>query len=229
MKRVIRAAGLVSIGGAKALIDVFLDRDRPKFSFGRLSDERYNVYLLFALTRIGEVGCSASDTRVAYKWLPIRLFFKKIRINWRAPTEDILLCESALGRRSDILRIDRRYYSLPPSEHRLFAPYFAHPEFYRSGLHEAVRRMRGRERNVKIFFAGTHSESAYSKSFSFPILSRDKILDYIIARFEWAIKAELSENGLQPIVLSQRAILEMSSTSISFHCQSIWMLCLDQI
>ena len=32
-------------------------------------------------------------------------------------------------------------------------------------------------------------------------MSRDKILDYIIARFEWAIKAELSENGLQPIVI----------------------------
>jgi hypothetical protein len=201
MKRVIRAAGLVSIGGAKVLIEVFLDRGRPKFSFGRLSDERYNVYLLFALTRIGEVGCSASDARVAYKWLPIRLFFKKIRINWRAPTEDILLCESALGRRSVILRIERRYYSLPPSEHRLFAPYFAHPEFYRSGLHEAVRRMRGRERNVKIFFAGTHSESAYSKSFSFPILSRDKILRYLSEKSEWVEKAKIDKGGSRSMLI----------------------------
>jgi hypothetical protein len=200
-KRAFRAAGLVSIGGAKASIDVLLNRDRPQFSFGRLSDERYNVYLLFALTRIGEVGCSASDVRVAYKWLPKRFFFKKIQINWRAPTEEILLCENTLGRRPDILRIDRRYYSLPPSEHRLFAPYFAHPEFYRSGLHDAVRGMRGRERNVKIFFAGTQSESAYSKSFNFPILNRDKILRHLSEKFERVEKAQADESGRRSMLI----------------------------
>ena len=200
-KRAFRAAGLVSIAGAKALIDVLLNRDRPQFSFGRLSDERYNVYLLFALTRIGEVGCSASDMRVAYKWLPKGFFFKKIQINWRAPTGDILLCENTLGRRPDILRIDRRYYSLPPSEHRLFAPYFAHPEFYRSGLHDAVRGMRGRERNVKIFFAGTQSESAYSKSFNFPILNRDRILRHLSEKLEWVEKAQADESGRRSMLI----------------------------
>jgi len=90
---------------------------------------------------------------------------------------------------------------LPPSEHRFFAPYFAHPEFYKGGLHNAVLSMRGRERNVRVFFAGTHSDSAYSENFRFPILSRDRILRYLIEKFEWVIKAAADKNGVKSILI----------------------------
>jgi hypothetical protein len=42
--------------------------------------------------------------------------------------------------------------------------------------------MRGRDRNVRIFFAGTLSGSAYTENFRFPILTRDKILGHVISR-----------------------------------------------
>ena len=86
------------------------------------------------------------------------------------------------------LQMNPQYYSSPPADHRLFAPYFAHPKFYKAGLHKVVHDMRERARNVRIFFAGTNSVSAYSEKFRFPILSRDKILRHLIQKFEWAIK-----------------------------------------
>lgn len=203
-RRALRLVGTASIA-AKTLIDAVLNSGRASISFEHLNvaDDldfgRYYVYLLFALTRIGAVGCSIRDARRAWKWLPLRDFIKSVRISWRSPQYGILLSESKRG--EHILHINPNYYSLPPAGHRLFVPYFAHPEFYRTGLHNEVRGMRRQARNVKIFFGGTNSSSAYSEKFRFPILSRDKILDHIIARFEWAIKVELSDNGLQPIVI----------------------------
>jgi hypothetical protein len=155
--------------------------------------------------------------------MPIRDFLRDIRINWRAPTHGILLSESTHG--PNILHISRQYYSLPPSEHRFFAPYFAHPEFYKGGLHNAVLSMRERERNVTIFFAGTHSDSAYSETFRFPILSRDKILRHIIEKFEWAIKADADKNGVKSILIvltsDTRDIVEKHKLSIQNYMDTM--------
>jgi hypothetical protein len=199
VRRAGRIASIVSIAGAKALIDVVLTRDHPKISFERLFYSRYNVFLLVALTRVGPVGCSFRDALLAYKWMPIRDILWNVQINWRTPTDSILLSENTHG--PNILHINRQYYSLPPSKHRFFAPYFAHPVFYKAELHKAVLAMRERDRNVKIFFAGTRSDSAYSKNFSFPILSRDKILRHLIEKFELAIKADADKNGVKSILL----------------------------
>ena len=197
VRRAARVASVVSIVGLKALIDVVLKRDRPKISFERLSDYHNHIYLLFALTRVGKVGCYPRHAPLAYKNMPIRDFLRRVRINWHSPTDGILLSESAHG--PDILHINPKYYSLRPSQHRFFAPYFAHPEFYRTGLHNAVLNMRRRERNVKIFFAGGYN-THYSENFRFPILSRDKILRHLIEQFEWAIKADADKNGVKSIL-----------------------------
>ena len=238
VRRAVRVASVVSIAGAKALIDVLLNRDRPKISFEHLTEDRYNVYLLFALTKVGTIGCSPRDAPLAYKWMPIRDFLKGVRINWHAPKDGILLCENTLTG-PDILHVNRQYYSLPPSEHRFFAPYFAHPEFYKAGLHNAVLGMRGRERNVKIFFAGTQSNSAYSENFRFPILSRDKILRRLTEQFEWVIKADADKNGVKSILivstsdtrdildkhqLSIRDYIDVMSRSEFFICPPGWRM-----
>jgi hypothetical protein len=180
-------------------IDAVLNRDRAPISFERLRDTRYHIYLLFALTRIGVVGCPGRDANFAWTWLPARDFLRMVRINWRSPSDGILLCEKRCG--PSILKIIPQYYSLPPAAHRLFVPYAAHPEFYRRGLHDVVRGMRGRERNVRIFFAGTLCSSTYSEEFHFPMLGRDMVLGHVISKFKWAITTEVGVNGLKPICI----------------------------
>jgi hypothetical protein len=241
-RRALRLVGTASIAGAKTLIDAVLNSGRASISFEHLNvtDDldygRHYVYLLFALTRIRAVGCSVRDARRAWEWLPLRDFIKSVRINWRSPQYGILLSESKRG--EHILHINPNYYSSPPAGHRLFAPYFAHPEFYRAGLHNEVREMRRQARNVKIFFAGTLS-SVYSDSFRFPILSRDKVLGHIATKFEWAIKSELSRNDSRPILivstshpgndtnkykLSLREYLDVTSRSDFFICPPGWLV-----
>jgi hypothetical protein len=241
-RRALRLLGTASIAGAKTLIDAVLNSGRASISFEHLNvtDDldygRHYVYLLFALTRIRAVGCSVRDARRAWEWLPLRDFIKSIRINWRSPQYGILLSESKRG--EHILHINPNYYSSHPAGHRLFAPYFAHPEFYRAGLHNEVREMRRQTRNVKIFFAGTVS-SVYSDSFRFPILSRDKVLGHIATKFEWAIKSELSRNDSRPILivstsypgndtnkykLSLREYLDVTSRSGFFICPPGWLV-----
>jgi hypothetical protein len=208
---------------AKTAIDAVLHRDRASISFEHLGGGRHHVYLLFALTRIGAVGCSARDAHRAWAFLPRSDFIRYGRINWRTRSDGILLSERSNG--PSTIQINPRYYSLPPADNRLFAPYFAHPEFYRAGLHNQVRQMRGRERDVKIFFAGTISGSAYTEKFNFSILSRDKILGHIIARFETTIKTELSDNGIRPIVIistnDTRNILEKHKLSLSEYIDAM--------
>jgi hypothetical protein len=198
-RRAVLLLKAASIAGAKTAIDAVLNRKQAPISFERLGDSRYYVYLLFALTRIGTVGCAARDAHRASALLPLRDFIKNVRINWRSPSDGILLSKSR--NRPGILQINPQYYSSPPADHRLFVPYFAHPEFYRAGLHNNVQGMRGRERDIRIFFAGTVSSSAYSEKFRFPLLNREKILGHVIAKFEWAIKTELVESGSRPIVM----------------------------
>jgi hypothetical protein len=198
--RAVRYAKVACILGTKAAIDIVTKHDRAWISFEHLNDNRYCVYLLFALTRVGRVGCSPRDSYYrARKWLPVRDFIRSIRINWRAPTENMLLSDCTCG--PGILYINGQYYSSPPAKHRIFAPYFAHPEFYKVGLHNVVCAMRRRDRNIRIFFAGTISDSAYSEHFRFPILRRHEILRHIISNFEWAIRTEIDINETQPILL----------------------------
>jgi hypothetical protein len=236
-RRAVRLAKVVSIAGGKTAIDAVLNRDRAPISFECLAYSRYHTYLLFALTRIGVVGCSARDAIRACAWLPARDFLKMVRINWRSPSDGILLSEKRCG--PGIIQIRPRYYSLPPADHRLFAPYFAHPEFYKARLHDVVRGMRGRERNIRIFFAGTLSSSAYSEEFRFPILSRDKVLGHVIAKFKSAIKTEVGGNGLRPICimstsdtrdivdkhkLSMRDYMAAMSRADFFICPPGWLM-----
>ena len=222
---------------AKTAVDALLNRGTASISFEQLRDSRHYVYLLFALTRIGAVGCSARDAHLARAWLPLKDFIKNVRINWRNPSDGVLISESTNGPR--IVQINPHYYSSHSADYRLFTPYFAHPEFYKAGLHNDVRGMRGRERNVRIFFAGTLSSSAYSENFGFPILSRDKVLGHVISRFESAIKAEPSDTGLRPILivsttdtrdiidkhkLSMREYMHVMSRSDFFICPPGWYM-----
>lgn len=197
--RAVRLTRAALIAGVKTVIDVVLNRDRASISFEHLGGGRHHVYLLVALTRIGAVGCPARDVHRAWTCLPLRDFIRNVRINWIRRSDGFLLSESTGG--PSTLRIIPQYYSSPPADHRLFAPYFAHPEFYRAGLHNEVHGMRERERKVRIFFAGTVSSLAYYEKFGFPILSRDKILGHVFARFGGAIKTGLTENGSRPIVI----------------------------
>jgi hypothetical protein len=197
-----RAARLLEstlIAGAKTAIDLLTSQPRAAIAFDWLGDDRFYVYLLSALTLIGAVGCPAGTAYRPWTWLPPRSFVRNVRINWRRPAHSTLLSESASG--TNIVHINRDYYSAAPARRRIFAPYFAHPAFYRAGMHDAVREMRGRARNVRVFFAGTLSNSAYSERFTFPILSRDRIFDHIFARFGPEIHTSLDASSVQPIVI----------------------------
>jgi hypothetical protein len=235
--RVVALAKTASIAGTKTAIDAVLNRDRASISFTRLGYGRCSAFLLFALTRIRAVGCSARDAYRAWAWLPTGDFFRKVRINWRSPSDGILLSDNT--RRPAIVQIKPQYYSLPPASNRLFAPYFAHPEFYKAGLHDAVRSMRAQSRNLRIFFSGTICRSAYSENFRFPILTRDKILAYVSAKFESAIKTEVTANGSRPICiistsdtryvfdkhkLSLRNYMDVMSRADFFICPPGWLM-----
>jgi hypothetical protein len=229
--RLVSLAKAVLIAGGKTAIDAVLNRDRGSISFESIGQGRHHVFLLFALTRIGAVGCSARDAHRALAWLPARDFLRNVRINWGSPSHGVILSEKSYG--PSIIQIKPQYYSLPPADHRLFVPYFAHPQFYSTGLHDVVGGMRGRERNIRVFFAGSVSSSAYSEKFRFPILSRDKVLSHVIANFESAIKTGVGENGSRPIYivstsdtrdtvekhkLSMRDYMDAMSRSVFFIC-----------
>jgi hypothetical protein len=196
--RPVRVFRVASIAGAKTAIDAVLNRPQACLSFEWLGDERYYVYLLTALTRIGAVGCPARAAHRAREWLS-RSDFAQIRLNWRNPSYGFLLSDRKNGK--DIIHINRQYYSSPLEKSRIFAPYFAHPEFYKAGLHNIVSGMRQRERNIRIFFAGTISIRAYSEKFMFPILTRDKVLSHVFNMFRGSIKTELIEPESRPIII----------------------------
>jgi hypothetical protein len=184
------------------MIDAVINRHQALISFESLGNERHYVYLLFALTQVGAVGCSARAAQYAWAWLPLKDFIRNIQINWRTPSDGILISERAGV--NGIIQINRQYYSSPVADHRLFVPYFAHPVFYKSGLYNAVRVMRGGERNIRIFFAGTIPETSEEREQAaarYGLLSRSKILNHVIARFEWAISTELAENDSHPILI----------------------------
>jgi hypothetical protein len=221
--RAVRLAKATLIASAKTAIDVALTRDRAWISFESFDHRRYYVYLLHALTRIGPVGCSARDAQRACVWLSPGEFIRSVRVNWRPPSNGFLLSEGASG--PGILQINPRYYSSPPASDRLFAPYFAHPEFYKAGLHKNVRGMRGRERKVRVFFAGTLSGSAYSEEFPFPILTRDKIFNHILTRFERDIRSGSGGGGSRPIVIvstgDTRDVIEKHELSPSAYLEAM--------
>jgi hypothetical protein len=227
----------VLIAGVKAAIDAVLNRDRASISLERVGQGRYYGFLLVALTRIGTVGCSVPDAYRAWTSLPARDFLRNVRINWRSPSQGVILSEGSYA--PNILQIKPLYYSLAPAGHRLFAPYFAHPEFYRSGLHDLVRGMRGQQRNIRIFFAGTLLSSKYTEKFRFPILSRDKVLGHVIANFKSAIETRVGESGSRPIYivltsntrdiidkhkLSLRDYMGAMSRSDFFICPAGWLM-----
>lgn len=203
-RRAVGYAKVASVLAVKAAIDVVINHDRPWISFENVKyDNPCYVFLLISLSRVGSIGCSPRDSYYsAWRWMPVSDFLRTVRVNWRAPTDGILLSETTHG--PCILQVNPQYYSSPPAEHRLFAPYFAHPEFYRAGLHNVVLDMRGRDRNVRIFFAGSIG-STYSKHFKFPILSRSDIFGHITANFEWAINTEVDTSEIKPILIVSRS------------------------
>jgi hypothetical protein len=202
-RRAVGYAKVASVLSVKAAIDVVINHDRPWISFENVAhDNPGYIFLLIALSRVGPIGCSPRDSYYrAWRWMPVRDFLRTVRVNWRAPTDGILLSETKHG--PGILHVNPQYYSSPPAKHRLFAPYFAHPKFYRAGLHNVVRDMRGQDRNVRIFFAGSIGPS-YSEHFKFPILSRSEIFRHVTANFEWAINTEVDMSGIKPILIVSR-------------------------
>ncbi len=190
-RHIVEFVKAASIAGVKTTIDVAMRNSRrAALSFQWLTEDRFYIFLLFALTRIGTVGCKAGSAHRAWASLPSKDFIRSIRINWRHPSDGVVLSENRDG--PGILHISRNYYTSPPDEGRLFAPYYAHPAFYKSGLYNTVARMRGQERNVRIFFAGG-SNAAYCNRFAFPILTRDKILSHVIDRFQKDVTIKRSE------------------------------------
>jgi hypothetical protein len=194
---------------------ILLKRDRALLSFERTTENPYYVYLVFALAPLVTIGCSLRDAYRVWNWLPLRLFFRSTRVNWRAPVDGLLLSENRQG--AGIISVNPHYYSAASSEDILFAPYFANPDFYKAGLHIAARKMRGRDRSIRIFFAGDHSKPGYSEYFSFPLLTRDKILDCIIARCaENAARGSIvviSTEGLDDKKLPLKRYIERMSQS----------------
>jgi hypothetical protein len=195
-----RLVKIVSIAAATTVIDVILNRPRALLSFEWPDDGRYYVYLLFALTRVGAVGCSVRAAQWAWTWLPLKDFVRGIRINWRPPTGGVVISESLSG--PGILHLNREYYGSAPADRRIFAPYFAHPQFYKAGLHNSARMMRDEDRNIRIFFAGTISSSAYSEKFAFPILNRDEILSHIFKKFASTITTKITRTETRILIIS---------------------------
>jgi glycosyltransferase involved in cell wall biosynthesis len=127
------------------------------------------------------VGCAPRDAWLAFDWLPVREFTRRIRINWKAPATGIII--GLDGPVEGGVHLIPKYYTSPPAQRRFFAPYFAHPEFYKRKIYLKVLSMRAEERDVKVFFAGTQSLGAYSDNFNFNILNRYVILDHVLEQF----------------------------------------------
>jgi hypothetical protein len=84
------------------------------------------------------------------------------------------------------ITISPTYFSRPTGA-SLIIPYFAHPDYYRTGIYKQVQKLRLKERRFRIVFAGTFHRDVYVNSFAFPILSRFQILEFLI----WEFASEL--------------------------------------
>jgi hypothetical protein len=175
LRRILRRASFAYALSATFALQL-TERARPTIAFERITENPYYVYLIFALSSFRTIRCSLRDAYRIWNWLPPKLFLAVIRVG--RPSRAVIISETRKG--PGIITINPDYYS-SPSKDALVVPYFAHPEFYKQGLHLAAPNMRRHERTTRIFFAGSHS-AEYSENFAFPLLTRDAILDHLIKR-----------------------------------------------
>ena len=70
----------------------------------------------------------------------------------------------------------------------LFMPYFMHPSMYESGLYLEAIALRGNQRNIRVFFAGTVAAGAYSHEFLWPYMNRHEIISTVLTHFEGTVE-----------------------------------------
>src|ERR1700760_1369587 len=127
----IRAA---SAAAAKSVIDIALNRPEPFIYFHWLTNDRLYAYFVHALTSVGSVGFKAGSIGRAKNLLAASDFRTRARILWN-PGNHTLLSEQLSG--PGIIHINRHFYSAQEAPGRLFMPYYAHPDFYKTGIYKS--------------------------------------------------------------------------------------------
>lgn len=207
---------LLAVSSAARLAGLTRLHRRPVARFDTLDGWRYPTYLLTAFAEIGPVSVRPGDARRARRILGWRRFLTRVDLDGRlvrAPLVDLGLRECAVRRSTRSRRITvLRSYHGTPSANQMYAPYFAHPDFYVRGLFRRCRTARSTTRPMRIFFAGTSEATSYTEQFGFGMLRRPEILQFVIDHFRVTHLADTGPRG--QIVLS---IIDRPGQDISKH------------
>lgn len=199
-------------------------------------NERQNVFLLVALAETGTVSCHPLHALSFLKLLSASLFLSSVRISWLPPRKGCLISASdgdlPKYKNIAVIDVDRNYYSSDEKSSFLIMPYFAHPIFYKNRLYKLAPSLRSNCRTVKILFAGTNSKDAYTQRFGFPILTRDIIIDFLMAGFKNEIATGLIKvvitNDTRDVInkysLGPSEYLHQVSLADFFVCPPGWLM-----
>jgi len=88
-----------------------------------------------------------------------------------------LLNNKEIGKK---IKLNYDYYTPhQEDEKNITMPYFMHPEVYCSGICRTIKGIRKNQKTIRLFFAGTYDEKAYTELFHFKELNRSQILGII--------------------------------------------------
>src|SRR5579862_1534769 len=171
----LKRAALWSVLRFKLSLQALLPRKQADVFFGCASEWRYPSYLLRALRSRGPITVEVPETGIAFilRNSSLREFLLRVLITAEnaMPTAKIVISRDA-----DVLRcpapfrsrvcID--YFSDNRPADGLVMPYFIHPDLCR--FEKQFARMSDGPRPIKIGFAGTINDKAYTESFDFPMM-----------------------------------------------------------
>jgi hypothetical protein len=162
----------------------FVDRC-PIVTMSTLHGWRYPFFLLISLTSVSAVGIHWRDVGLAFKILPLKAFVRKVRIASLLPSSrrGVLIYDPVNGRGIKSLRriiLETNYYCVENAPNVFILPYFAHPEFYRSGLFRSTRRLatKSGSRPLRLFFSGTVSQ-VYLRASRFNVITRLEMMNHV--------------------------------------------------
>jgi len=206
-KRALIVCGKVLVSAGLCLLKLpfqLISAKRPDIFIDSIEGHRYPVYLSLSLASEFVLEIRMRHVLFFYRYLPFRdfLFGTVVLLPGKNPASPLVLSlkSSQPFPSKQTITIDGDYYTaLERPDSQLIMPYFAHPEFYRKGLHLKASGFQSGSRPYRIFFCGSVLKEEYSRDFHFHILNRYEIMDYISSHFADHITHSM-ERTVKPIV-----------------------------
>jgi len=189
----LKRAALWLVLRLKRFIQAFFPRRQPDVFLDCANEWRYPSYLVRALRSIGDIliEIPQSSTSFMLRNSSLRDFVQRLIIvaDDETPNAKIIISRNAdswskCARSRVHVSVD--YFAPNREVKALVMPYFIHPRLWR--FEREFARPWNRNRPIRIGFAGTINDKAYTEVFRFPIMSRSEMFRTLNARFHDCIQ-----------------------------------------